>query len=139
MKSVIIPLSCPVAALSTLITVFRITEISLEFSSNALAFMLSLDTVAAAAERIEWEGAVRRGVRALSDITGAGEEREDGGGGRGEKGEGRENYVSMKYRREAEEGRKKGREGEEEREKGIEYGRDSDINRNEKEEEKKER
>lgn len=33
--------------------------------------MLSFETVAAAAERIEWDGAVRRGVSAWREITGA--------------------------------------------------------------------
>lgn len=46
-------------------------DISLESSWNAFAFILSLDTVAAAAERIEWDGAVKRGVSAWREITGA--------------------------------------------------------------------
>ena len=99
--------------------------------------MLSLDTVAAAAARIEWEGAVRRGVRALSEITGAGEEREDGGGERKERVE-----KTMLVWNTGEKQRREEREGEREKrreEQGREYGRDSDINRNEKEEEKKER
>jgi hypothetical protein len=80
----------PAAAFKTLITVFRITEISLESSWNAFAFMLSLETVAAAAERIEWDGAVKRGVSAWREITGAVVGRRIKGEGVGEgKGEGR--------------------------------------------------
>ena len=42
--------------------------------------ILSLETVAAAAERIEWDGAVKRGVSACREITGAViEERRRGG------------------------------------------------------------
>ena len=66
-----IPVGPAAAALSTLKTVFKITDISLESFSKAFALMPSFDMVAAAADRIEWEGALIKGVSAFRDIIGA--------------------------------------------------------------------
>ena len=81
----------------TLITVFRITEISLESFSKAFAFILSFEIVAAAADRIEWEGALIKGVSAFREIIGA--VRWDMERGRRERRRGRGREVERKRER----------------------------------------
>ena len=59
------------AAFKTLITVFKITEISSDPSFRAFALMLNFDIVAAAADRTLWDCADSRGCSARSVSTGA--------------------------------------------------------------------
>ena len=67
-----LPSSPPLcAAFNTLITVFKITEISSDPSFNAFDFMLSFDMVAAAAERTLCDCAYSKGCIARIVSTGA--------------------------------------------------------------------